>query len=225
VTGHYDVRMGATCPAGWSGYLKYVYSDGDAGSTTYGSAFYTKDDHFRTEDTWTLGATTPGMPPDSFDTVDALWTGSINVTALDTYSPIPPNGCVGYETLYSSAFYSGSGTGPQQFQVIPSDLDPSQVSLSAVFFASQNAIMASGVEDRVQCYLGHSTHALSSMWSESIGQLQSALPLLIPDPADPDHYAGTVTLTHSVKDGIEVGSHVTDETVEWDLRRRRQATP
>ena len=221
VTGSYTAEARATCPVGWSGVLKYVYTDDDAGETTYGSAFYTKDDHLRTEETWTLGATTLGMPPDSFDTIDALWTGSLNWTKVETYTPIPPNGCVGYETLSSSFAVSGSGTGPQQFQVYPEDQDPNQVSLG-YSFSSQNVMMVSGAEHRVQCNLDPLTLPQGFPWSESIAEMIGGLGLLVPDPADPGHYAGKRVIFHDVVSGIEVDSHVTDATVEWDIRRRRQ---
>ena len=217
VTGSYDVEMRATCPSGWTGTLKYVYTDDEAGAFSDANASYTKDDHVRQEETWTFVGTTPGMPPDSNDTIDAVWTGSFSQNEVDTYRP---TACVGYEPTYTDVANSGSGTGPQQFTVIPSDQNPDQVSLQPMF-PTLNVITVIGSKHTEACNSVPTTQAFTFTWDDGLSQLSGTLPLLVADPNDPGHYTGTFTSIHDVRTGIGVDSHVTDAQTTWDIRRRR----
>jgi hypothetical protein len=210
VSGSYDVEMRAACPAGWTGTLKYVYTDDDAGSYSDANASYTKDDHLRVEETWTLVTTTN-------DTIDAVWTGSFTQNVLETYHP---TACIGYEVTLSDVANSGSGTGPQQFTVVPSDQDPDQVYLQAMF-PTLNVITVTGSRHEEQCNTAPTTQALTFTWDDGLSQLSGTLPLLVAAPNDPGHYTGTFTSIHDVRTGIGIDSHVTDAQTTWDIHRRR----
>ena len=215
VSGAYTVETRATCPSGWTGYLKYVLTMDEVGTYADANVSSSRDDHLRTEDLWTFVSTTPGSPPDSYDVIEAVWHGSYSRSDVDTDVP---TFCLGYGIIRENLTVEGSGTGSQQFTVYPTDPDPNQVTLQPNVFA-ENSMTLSGTDEGEQCNIGPFSHPISGAWSEGIGQLSSGLPILVPDANDPDHYAGRTQLNHTETPGI--GVRVYDDYVEWDIRRHR----
>ena len=216
VSGGYTVDARTTCPAGWTGVLRYVLTIDDVGSFSDAYEAYTRDNHFRTEETWSFVASTPAPDEDSFDTVDATWSGSLLRTDLETDVP---KVCLSNTALFTSIQLSGLGSGSQQFSIVPLDEDPTQV------YVSQNSnqfgeITGTGSRHNVYCLTGPLDQALPISWSEGISVLVNSLPVLVPDPGDPDHYAGKKTVTHDETPNSN-GSRIYDDYVEWDIRRRR----
>ena len=217
VSGGYTVDARATCPAGWTGVLRYVLTIDDVGAYSDANEAYTRDNHFRTEETWSFVGSTPAPAPDSFDTVDATWRGSLLRTDLETDIPMV---CLSNTALFTSIQLSGLGSGSQQFIIVPLDEDPKQV------YVSQNSnqfgeITGTGSRHDVYCLSGPLDTTLPILWTEGVSVLVNSLSFLVPDPGDPDHYAGKRIVSHYETPSLGDGMRIYEDYVEWDIRRRR----
>jgi len=202
-------------PATWTGTFKYVYTDDEMGSASDAAGSYTKNNHMRTEDMWTINGTTAAMPPSV--TVDTTWMGTFtSMTQETTQRPF----CIGQETARSSSS-SGTGTGQQQFMISPTDQDPNQYTIAYIPSTPLNRIHLTGSTHVELCGVPPSDTAIDGYWDDGVSQLVNSLPVLAPDPGDPDHYAGRAPFTHIEMPGIGGAPHVTDSYAEWDLRRHR----
>src|SRR5262249_38628816 len=161
--------------------------------------------HLRIEGTWTITGTTGGEPPSV--NVDSSWMGTYTLMKNDTYQR---TFCVGYEDLSIMTSITGSGTGTQQFIISPTDPDPNQFTVGFIPATPLNVIQLSGGTHRTQCNTPPTDQAASGTVDDSVTAMLSALPVLTPDPGNPDHYAGRNTSSHVERPGIGGAPHVTD---------------
>jgi hypothetical protein len=227
------VSRGATCPmkccgtttsttipsGTWSGTLRYVYTNDDTYSYTDGVGAHTRDNHYRTEDLWTIIGTTPAVPPDEMDLVDASWNGSYSL--MKNEREFQRGDCVGGEE-YQVSSSSGQGTGPQQFGILPYE---GTGSVTLGLRSAGNHLQATGTITIKSCNsAGESTQQTNASISDDAGALVSCLAdstgILAPDPGNPRHYAGRSTCVHIETPQLG-GADVTDSYVEWDLSRSR----
>jgi hypothetical protein len=201
-------------PGTWTGTFHYVYTDDEVGTGSTPTEVDTRDDHLRIEGTWTITSTTGGDPPEVI--LDSSWMGSYSLMKNDTYQR---TFCVGYEDLSIMTSITGSGTGTQQFGIYPTDPDPNQFTFAYIPPTPLNVIQLTGGTHRTQCNTPPSDTAASGTVDDSVTAMLAALPILTPDPGNPNHYAGRNTSSHVEMPGIGGAPHVIDSYVEWDLVR------
>jgi hypothetical protein len=209
-------------PGTWTGSLRYVYTDDD--TYAYGDAIgsHTRNNHFRTEDLWTINGTTPAVPPERTVTVDTSWNGSLSFTKDE--KDVRTDCVDGQMYLLFSA--SGQGTGQQQFGISPLDQDPNQFTFSLIASGTPNRIPMTGSETIQGCNGGGPiTSPVNSTWDDGVGTALSCLGpgasgILAPDPGQPGHYSGRNPCGHLETPALG-GAHVTDYYVEWDLQRSK----
>lgn len=204
-------------PETWTGTLTYVYTDDEMGTGTGPTEVDTKDDHLRIQDTWTITGPAGGTPPAV--NVESSWTGMYSLTKQDTYQR---TFCVGYEDLAVTTSIMGSGTGQQQFIFYPTDADPNQFTIAQIPSTPLNVIQVTGSTHRVQCNTPPTDQPSSSTVDDGVSELGSNLPILSPDPSNPDHYAGKHTGMHVELPGIGGTLHVIESYAQWDLVRHRR---
>jgi hypothetical protein len=201
--------------AAWSGSFRYVYTVDETSLLTDMTGTYSTDNHLRIEGVGRIVGSTPAKPGEGLDILDTTWTDTWSSTRDErdhlTF-------CVGQQSDQTSTSF-GSGTAPQKLIVSATDQDPDQLTL-ALGGSPPNVFTIDSSTTTTFCD-GRSVTSTSSgpLNGDGVGGLVNGLPILVPDPNDPGHYAGRRTVTH-VEEPRTGGAKVTDSFVEWDFRRR-----
>jgi hypothetical protein len=204
-------NQGDSC-TGWSGSFRWVYTTDEVYSFSDAAGSYSKDNHLRIEGVWSIVGTGAPVPGEVFDTIDMTWAGTYSLTKVEAERR---DFCVG-QVSDVTATVLGSGTGAQQLRISPYE-GTNQVTIALA--GASNLIPVTGSTTTQGCDGTSATTTSSDTVEDGIGSLVNGLPILVPDPADPGHYAGRLTVSHR-EEPRSGGSFVLDSFVEWDIRRR-----
>ncbi|MES1204838.1 MAG: hypothetical protein ABUS79_02770 [Pseudomonadota bacterium] len=220
VSGGYEVQMRGTCPAGWSGSIRYVETVDEDTYASTPNGVYTTGRHKRIEQTWTVVGNTPAaMTPLGFDQIETRWHATLS--EVETATAVGPACFLSPPTQgdprYQRSVTTGAGTGTRNLGVTGTT---GSLGLTIVDAASNviNGTLESFVELCDGKTVTRSDPSSPAYESLSLVLLDPAFFPLKAAPGNPNQFTGRASILHSEQPGAD-GTLILDITATWDLTR------
>lgn len=220
IDNEYKVETKPTCPGGWTGHIRTVYTLDESWVNVQPSGSSQYERHEHEEQTWTVVNTEIIQPPSQPTTVEQLttafqvvsWVDDWHASTSSCFGP-PPRFGTETSTLVANSGFAATSL----FQVFPLSAGTFSLTPVAPGHGFQLPVTTTNYDE---CDGSTYTSIGSRFIPEGFAYLTvtPGLVYLTPLPNDPGHFAGSATVVHS-ESPINGGTQIIDLSVSWDLRR------